>query len=91
MGKYDSLDVKSESRDLSPLEQARMEEIYDEIWVKEEINAKQRSMDKDIQERYRNTSYFHFVANQTRTKMLVHTLDDRDGPMMATTSCVSIC
>jgi hypothetical protein len=41
------------------------------LWLREEVKAKQRSRDRDIKEGDRNTSYFHIVANQRR-KMLVH-------------------
>jgi hypothetical protein len=50
------------------------------LWLKEEVKAKQRSRDRDIKEGDRNTSYFHAVANQRRRKMLVHSLDGPDGP-----------
>jgi hypothetical protein len=39
------------------------------------VKAKQKSRDRDIKEGDRNTAYFHFVANQRRRKMLVHSLD----------------
>ena len=58
--------------------------IYDEmnnLWLKEEIKAKQRSRDRDIKEGGRNTAYFPAVANQRRRKMLVHSLDGPDGPI----------
>jgi hypothetical protein len=50
------------------------------LWLKEEVKAKQRSRDRDIKEGDWNTSYFHAVANQRRRKMLVHSLDGPDGP-----------
>jgi hypothetical protein len=84
MEEYDFLDIKSESEELSPYELLRLKSIYAEmhnLWLKEEIKAKQRSRDRDIKEGDRNTTYFHAVANQRRRKMLVHSLDGPDGPI----------
>jgi hypothetical protein len=61
-----------------------LKDIYAEmhnLWLKEEVKAKQRSTDRDIKEGDRNVTYFHFVANQRRRKMLVHSLDGPDGPI----------
>jgi hypothetical protein len=82
MEEYDSLDIKVESDELSVEEQIRMKEIYAEmhnLWLKEEVKAKQRFRDRDIKEGDMNTAYFHTVANQIRRKMMVHSLDGPDG------------
>jgi hypothetical protein len=60
------------------------------IWLKEEIKAKQRSRYRDIKEGDRNTTYFHSVANQRRMKMLVHSLDGPDGPIKNETNMLDL-
>ena len=84
MDEYDSLDIKAETEELSPEEQQKLKSIYVEmnnIWLKEEVKAKQRSRDRDIREGDRNTAYFHAVANQRRRKTIVHSLDGPEGPI----------
>jgi hypothetical protein len=91
MEEYDSLDIKAETEELSPLEKARLKNIYAEmhnLWLKEEIKAKQRSRDKDIKEADRNTAYFHSVANQRRRKILVHSHDGLMGPSQMMLKCL---
>jgi hypothetical protein len=84
MEEYDILDIKSETEELSPAELLRFKNIYAEmhnLWLKEEVKAKQRSRDRNIKEGDKNTTYYHSVANQRRRKMLVHSLDGPDGPI----------
>jgi hypothetical protein len=82
MEEYDSLDIKSENKQLSATKVERMRVINSEmqkLWLKEEVKAKQRSRDRDIEEGDRNTAYFHVVANQRR-KTLIYSLEGPDGP-----------
>jgi hypothetical protein len=63
---YDLLDIKAESEEHTPEEHARLKQIYAEminLWLREEIKAKQRSRDMDIKEGDINTNYFHTLAN----------------------------
>jgi hypothetical protein len=83
MEDYDLLDIKAELEEMSTEEHARPKYIYREmsnLWLREEIKAKERSRDRDIKEGDRNTNYFHTIGNQKRRKMLVHSLDGLDGP-----------
>lgn len=50
------------------------------IRLKEEVKARQRSIDRDILECDRDTKYFHKVANQRRRKTMIHSLDGPNGP-----------
>jgi mannosylglycoprotein endo-beta-mannosidase len=84
MEEYDLLDIIAETEELATEEHARLKFIYREmsnLWLREEVKAKQRSRDRDIKDGDRNTRYFHIVANQRRRKMLVHSLDGPDGPV----------
>jgi hypothetical protein len=84
MEEYDILDIKSKTDELTAEEHLRLKQIYAEmhnLWLKEEVKAKQRSRDRDIKEGDRNISYFDAVANQRRRKMLVHSLYGPDVPV----------
>jgi hypothetical protein len=83
MEEIDFLDIKSEATELLDSKKQRMKEIsleMQKLWLKEETKAKQRSRDRDIVEGYRNTAYFHAVANQRRRKTFISSLEGPDGP-----------
>lgn len=93
MLEYDTLDIKSETDELSVEELNRIKFIRGEmsnIWLKEETKAKQRSRDRDIKEGDRNTAYFHVVANQRRRKTLIHSLQGPNGPTSDTTEMLDV-
>lgn len=82
MAEFDALDIKAETVELSPEEKSRLTKIKGEmqqLWIREEIKAKQRSRDTYIVEGDRNTAYFHAVANQRRRKTLIHQLEGPHG------------
>lgn len=93
MEKYDKLDIKLETSELSDQEKSRMKEIYPELqnhWLKEEVKAKQKSRARDISEGDRNTTYFHAMANQRRRKMFIHSLDGLEGPVTETVDLLKV-
>ena len=53
----------------------------DKIWALEEIEARQRSRDRNILEGDRNTAYFHAVANYRNGKKVL-ILDGPEGPVV---------
>jgi hypothetical protein len=65
----DGLDNLAENHDLSKQERADRKFMFEELDSMgglEEIKAKQRTMDRDIIEGERNTTYFSVVANQRK-------------------------
>ncbi|XP_073359806.1 uncharacterized protein [Aegilops tauschii subsp. strangulata] len=79
---YNDLDIKSETVPLSDLEKLRMKNLLSELhnlWIVEEVKARQRAKDRDILEGDRNTKYFQTVANQRRRKTLINALEGRNG------------
>ena len=93
MEEYDRLDVKMESSSLSEQEELRTGEIYAELqahWLKEEIKSRQRSRDRDVKERDRNTSYFQSVASQRRRKTYIHSLEGPDGIVTDTPNILKV-
>jgi hypothetical protein len=92
MEEYAFLDIKSKTEEISPEELLRLKGIYAEmhnLWLKEEVKAKQRSRDRYIKEGDRNTAYFHSVANQRRSNMLVHSLDGPDDLSQRRHACLT--
>lgn len=49
------------------------------LWIVEEVKARQRSRDRDILEGDRNTRYFQAVANQRSRKTLISKLEGPNG------------
>ena len=79
---YDKLDIKSETVQLSEVENLRMKELLSRLhnlWIVEEVKARQRSRDRDILEGDRNTRYFQAVANQRRRKTIINKLEGHAG------------
>ena len=67
---------------LSEVENLRMKELLSRLhnlWIVEEVKARQRSRDRDILEGDRNTRYFQVVANQRRRKTLINKLEGPAG------------
>jgi hypothetical protein len=75
----DAIDLLSEKRPLSDLENDRKKEIsikLEQIWRIEQIKERQRAKEKDIKEGDKNTAYFFAKANQRRRKKVVSCLED---------------
>jgi hypothetical protein len=75
----DAIDLLSEKRPLSDLENDRKKEIsikLEQIWRIEQIKERQRAKEKDIKEGDKNTAYFFAKANQRRRKKVVSYLED---------------
>lgn len=82
MAEFDELNIKYETSELTEAEQQRLKFLNLEIknlWLKEEVKAKQRSREKNIVEGDRNTSYFQAAANQRRRKTMIHQLEGPNG------------
>jgi hypothetical protein len=65
------LDRLVEESTLSKIRSLKRQELRKElenIWLIEEIRARQRERDRDVKEGYRNTSYFFALANQRKRK-----------------------
>jgi hypothetical protein len=70
------LDRLVEESTLSKIRSLKRQELRKElenIWLIEEIRARQRERDRDVKEGYRNTSYFFALANQRKRKNCVTT------------------
>jgi hypothetical protein len=74
----DAIDLLSEKRPLSDLENDRKEISIklEQIWRIEQIKERQRAKEKDIKEGDKNTAYFFAKANQRRRKKVVSCLED---------------
>jgi hypothetical protein len=75
----DAIDLLSEKRPLSDLENDRKKEIsikLEQIWRIEQIKERQRAKEKDIKEGDKNRAYFFAKANQRRRKKVVSCLED---------------
>jgi hypothetical protein len=79
ISELDRLDRLAEQQSLESQDRARRKELNEKLevcWKIEEIKARQRSRDKEIKERDRNTSYFFAKANQRRRNNAITQLED---------------
>jgi hypothetical protein len=77
----DFLDSFMEQAPLSAQQKLKRQKLkgeLEEVWRVEEIRARQRSRDRDVNEGDKNTAYFFALANQRKRKKCISCLVDGD-------------
>jgi hypothetical protein len=90
---YNWLDTEAEQRELDDMEKARMKYLareLEKLWALDEIKAGQRSRDRIILERDRNTAYFHAVATARHRKKRIQCMNGPGGPIEETQEILMI-